>query len=127
MVFDYFYYYVIEYKHKVLSACQRQDVLAAGSAAFQLQELICCLMNKVEQGFYGADFNLLGEYVGGYEKAGLPDLLTPASQGNLEELAEQTRLLDEKVREWFESHSIKLGILQSEDELRRFLQHIDPA
>jgi hypothetical protein len=126
-VFDYFYYYVVEYKHKVLSACERQDALAAGSAAFHLQELLCQLMNKVENGFYGAAFNLLGEYAGGYEKAGFPDLLTPASQGNLVELAEQTRRLDEKVREWFESHAVKLGILESEDELRRFLKQIDPA
>jgi hypothetical protein len=126
-VFDYFYYYVVEYKHKVLSACQRQDTLAAGSAALHLQELLCQLMNKVERGFYGAAFNLLGEYAGGYARAGFPDLLTPASQGNLAELAEQTRLLDEKVREWFESHSVELGILASEDELGRFLKRIDPA
>jgi hypothetical protein len=125
-VFDYFYYYVVEYKHKVLSACQRQDTLAAGSAAFHLQELLCQIMNKVERGFYGSAFNLLGEYTGGYERAGFPDLLTPASQGNLDELAQQTRLLDEKVRQWFESHSVELGILESEDELRLFLKQIDP-
>ncbi len=120
-VFKDFYFYVFEYKNKVLSACERKDVLAAGFAAFHLQEEICQLMHKVERGFYGTDFNLLGEYIAGYAEAGFPDLLEPASQGNLVELARQVRRLDEKVQEWFESHSIELNILESEEELHRFL------
>jgi hypothetical protein len=102
-------------------------VIAAGYAAFLLQEEICQLMNKVENGFYGTDFNLLGEYSGGYEKADFPDLLEPASQGDLVELVRQVRRLDQKVREWFESHSIELNVLDSEEELRRFLNHRDPV
>ena len=126
-VFKDFYFYVFEYKNKVLSACERKDVLAAGFAAFHLQEEICQLMHKVERGFYGTDFNLLGEYIGGYEKAGFPDLLEPASQGDLVELARQVRRLDERVQEWFESHSIELNILESEKELRQFLNQRDPV
>jgi len=114
-----FYFFVFEYKNKVLSACERGDVIAAGYAEFQLQEEICQLMNKVENGFYGADFNLLGEYIGGYEKAGFPDLLESASQGDLVELARQVRRLDEKVQEWFESHSIDLYFHESEEYLHR--------
>jgi hypothetical protein len=126
-VFADFYFFVFEYKHKVLSACERRDAVAAGYAAFQLQEQICLLMNKVENGFYGADFNLLGEYIGGYEKTGFPDLLESASRGDLVELARQVQRLDERVREWFGSHSIELNILASEAELRRFLNQRDPA
>ena len=126
-VFKDFYFFVFEYTNKVLSACERGDVIAAGYAAFQLQEEICQCMNKVENGFYGADFNLLGEYIAGYEKAGFPDLLEPASQGDLVELARQVRRLDERGQEWFESHSIELNILESEEELRRFLNQRDPA
>ena len=126
-VFKDFYFFVFEYKNKVLAACERRDVIAAGYAAFLLQEEICQLMNKVENGFYGTDFNLLGEYSGGYEKADFPDLLESASQGDLVELARQVRRLDQKVREWFESHSIELNILDSEEELRRFLNDRDPV
>jgi hypothetical protein len=126
-VFKDFYFFVFEYKNKVLAACERRDVIAAGYAAFLLQEEICQLMNKVENGFYGTDFNLLGEYSGGYEKADFPDLLESASQGDLVELTRQVRRLDQKVREWFESHSIELNILDSEEELRRFLNHRDPV
>jgi len=120
-VFKDFYFFVFEYVGKVLSACERMDVLAAGSAAFHLQEEMCQLMNKVERGFYGTDFNLLGEYAGAYAKAGFPDLLEFASRGDLAALATQARQLDEKVRAWFERHAVDLNILADEEHLRRFL------
>ena len=126
-VFKGFYSFVFEYRNKVLSACERKDVLAAGFAALQLQEEICQFMNKVENGFYGADFNLPGEYTEAYENAGFPDLLESVSQGDLGKLARQVQRLDEKVIEWFRSHSIELNILESEKELHWFLNQRDPV
>jgi len=126
-VFKDFYFYIVEYGHKVLSACENADVMAAGFAAFQMQEQICQLMNKVDKGFWSADFNLLGEYAGAYERAGFPDLLEPASQGDLVALAKRVRRLDERAREWFESHSIALNVLSGKEELRRFLNQRDPV
>jgi hypothetical protein len=126
-VFKDFYYYVFEYRNKVLSACERRDLMAARSAAFRMQEQICQLMNKVDNGFYPTDFNLLGEYLGGYQKAGLPDLLEPAARGDFETLAQRVQELDETVQEWFAEHSIALNILETEDDLRRFLNQRDPV
>jgi hypothetical protein len=126
-VFRDFYYYVFEYKNKVLSACERRDVMAARSAAFHMQEQICQLMNKVENGFYPTGFNLLGEYLGGYEEAGFPDLLEAATHGDFETLARRVQELDEIVQEWFTELSIALNILETEDDLRRFLNQRDPV
>jgi hypothetical protein len=126
-VFRDFYYYVFEYKNKVLSACKRRDVIAAGSAACHMQEQICQLMNKVDNGFYGEDFNLLGEYSEGYHEAGFPDLLDPATRGDLDALATRVQQLDEEVKEWLGMRSIPLNVLESEEELRHFLNQRDPA
>jgi hypothetical protein len=126
-VFKDFYFFVFEYVGKVLSACERMDVMAAGFAAFHLQEEICQLTNRVENGYYGADFNLLGEYAGAYEKAGFPDLLQAASRGDLAVLKSRVRLLDEKVKEWFKRHSVELNLLANKDDLRRFLSQRDPG
>jgi hypothetical protein len=126
-VFADFYYYVLEYKQKVQSACRRGDAVAAGYAAAFMQEQICQLMNKVDRGFFGQDFNLLDEYVGGYEEVGFPDLIGPASRGDLEVLARRVRHLDEKMRQWLESNSIDLNILDGEEDLRRFLVRRDPG
>jgi hypothetical protein len=126
-VFQDFYYYVLEYRNKVLSACERRDVMAARSAAFHMQEQICQLANKVEQGFYPTDFNLLGEYIAGYEKVGFSDLIQLAAQGDLETLARRVQELDEKAQAWFAEHSIPLNVLATEDDLRRFLNRRDPV
>jgi len=101
--------------------------VAAGSAALQLQRELCQQMNKVVNGFYGSDFNLLGEYMDSYRDAGFPDLLSPASRGDLTELAARARQLDEKVRVWLERHRVDLNLLADEDDLQRFLDRRDPA
>jgi hypothetical protein len=122
-----FYFDVHEYKTKVLSSCERGDRLAASAAAFALQQLICELMNKVDKGFYGTDFNLLGEYLDGYLNAGFPDLTMFAALGDLPALARQVQLLDEKAKEWFTSRSVELNILESETALFQFLNRRDSA
>jgi len=122
-----FYFDVHEYKTKVLSACERGDRLKASAAAFALQQLICELMNKVDKGFFGTDFNLLGEYLDGYQKAGFPDLTLLAVQGDLPALARQVQRLDEKAREWFTSRSVELNILENEAALLQLLNRRDPA
>jgi len=125
--FNEFYFFMVEYVSKILSACERRDTVAAASAAFHLQEEICQLMNKVDRGFYGTDFNLLGEYSSGYREAGFPDLLEPASRGDLPALAAQARRLDEHVRTWFGNHSIDLNVFENPADLQRFLDQSDSA
>jgi hypothetical protein len=70
---------------------------------------------------------LLGEYSDGYQKAGFPDLTTPAAHGDLVALARQVQLLDENAREWFPDHSVELNILENKEVLRQFLDQRDPA
>ncbi len=121
-VFRNFYFDVHEYKAKVLSACRRGDAFTAGAAAFALQKYLCELMNKVGRGFYGEDFNLLGEYSASYLAAGFPDLTAAAAQGDLPALSREVERLDDKAREWFPAHEVDLKILADEAALHRFLE-----
>jgi hypothetical protein len=125
-VFQDFYFFVREYTHKVLSACERQDEIAARYAATLLQQALCQMMNRVAQGFDGTDFNLLGEYVAGYQAAGFPDLFAPACRGDLETLAARVKQLDEKVQAWLARHDVPRNVLAGEDALREFLAQRDP-
>lgn len=126
-VFKDFYFFVFEYANKIFAACEGQDAIRARFAALQLEEQILQFMNKVDQGFYPRSFNLLGEYLSGYEEAGLPDLLAPAVEGDLNELAERVRRLDIAIRAWLTARGIDLGILESQEDLRRFLEARDPV
>ncbi len=121
VVFKDFYFYIVEYVNKVLSACERRDAMAASYAAFVLQEEVSRLLNKVERGFEGQDFNLLSEYGGAYAEAGFPDLLEPALRGDLDELARRAQTLRVTSAAWLQAHSVDLGILHDGNDLRRFL------
>ena len=121
-----FYFFVYEYMNKVLSACGRGDVYAAGYAAFMLQEEISNSLNRVEHGFVPSDFNLLGEYSQAYAEAGFPDLTEAASAGDPPRLAGLVRELEERVRKWMEEKGVPTGILSDEDDLLRFLERRDP-
>ena len=125
-VFSDFYPGIFEYKQKVLAACDRGDILAAAYAAHQIQDDICQSMHKAEAGFYGAEFNLQGEYNRGYARAGFPDLLEPALRGDLDLLAQRVQQLDEHARVWLMGQGVALNILQSSADLQRFLAKRDP-
>ena len=122
----YFYYYIFEYKNKVLSACRRGDAIAAGYAAYQLQDLFSRLLNQAEYGLFGTDINVLSNCNDAYQDAGFPDLLSAAAEGDLKALARQAVELDSLAKEWLTHQKIDLNILQSKEDLLRFLRERDP-
>lgn len=77
------------------------------------------MLNKVDAGFFGEPFNLLGEYGAGYGAAGFPDLL--AAQGDLAVLAEQVQQLDSQMQGWLTTHGVVLNVLADEAALQDFL------
>ena len=115
------YFFILEYKNKILKACENQNELAAELAAFRLQEELSQLLAEVPHDFYSSNFNLLSEYASAYKETGWPDLLAPAAQGNLEELVKRTEQLASQIKIWYQENSIPLNIFNTEQELRRFL------
>jgi hypothetical protein len=126
-VFRDYYFFVHEYVAKIVSACAREQRLAAAAAALALQRELCEQMSKVTDGAPHLDFHLLGEYQDPYLAAGFPDLLGPAGRGELTELAARARELQEKVAAWLGEHGVDLNVLASEDDLPPFLDARDPA
>jgi hypothetical protein len=122
-----FYFFIVEYVNKVVAACGHQDALAAGYAAHMLQEEISRLLNRVERGFEPKEFNLLGDYARPYVAAGFPDLLEPASRGDLDALSRSALSLQAVSEKWLRAHGVDLGLLRDEDDLRRFLSERDPV
>jgi hypothetical protein len=119
-------FFVAEYRQKVASACEGGDKMATSYAAAQLQEELGALMFRLAQGFYPAESDLLGECLAPYREAGFPDLLEPAAQGNLAELARRVDELDAAVRDWLEDRGVALNVLEDVGELRRFLEGRHP-
>ena len=127
-LFQDFYFFVFEYKNKVLAAFQRGDAMTARYAAAQLQQEISAMLNKVDAGFFGEPFNLLGEYGAGYGASGFPDLLAVAAQGDFAVLAERVQQLDNQMQVWLMAQGVALNVLADAEVLQRFLlQRLPPG
>ena len=101
---------------KLLAACRWGDHVAAGAAAWSLQDDVTMMVGQTRQGSGHADFNLYSESASVYRELGFPDLMRFLS-GPLEELADKTVLLDERLRCWLQGHSVDLCEFQTLEEL----------
>jgi predicted nucleotidyltransferase len=109
---------------KLLAACERGDQVAASAEAWLLQSEVTLMLNQTAQGMGHSAFNLYCEFDSVYRELGFPDLMKFAS-GKLEELGEQARLFDEKLRRFLGDQSVDLCEINTLDEVRQFLQR-DP-
>ena len=105
---------------KVLAACAGQRPVAASATAWFAQFDLSLMLNSLQNGANGWDFNLLSEVDPLYRELGLPDLMR-ASAGELPELAAQVRLLDERMRAWLQTQAIELGEFSTLADFERTL------
>lgn len=105
---------------KVLAACAGQRPVAASATAWFAQFDLSLMLNSLQSGASGWDFNLYSEIAPLYRERGFPDLMQ-ASTGELPALAEQARLLDARLRAWLRAQSIDLGEYATLAEFARAL------
>lgn len=106
---------------KLLTACERGDHVAASTEAWLLQSDVTLMLNQTAEGIGNSDFNLYSEFDSVYRELGFPDLMKFAS-GKLEELGEQAKLFDERLRRFLGEQSVDLCEIQTLDELKNFLK-----
>jgi hypothetical protein len=111
-VFDSCYPEIKDGIGKVLTACERQQPVAASVAAWFAQLDLSLMLNALQHGGDPANFNLYSEFAPVYRQLGFPDLMRVPS-GDLGELAEQARLLDQQVRKWLLEQSVNLCEFES--------------
>lgn len=107
-VFANLYGFVFEYRNKIEKACRAGDTLAAGFAAFALQEELGRELGRTP--------------IGSYAGARFPDLSAPAAAGDLATLSERARRLDEAVRQMLSEHGVSTGEVADDAALRRLLK-----
>ena len=100
---------------KVLAACAGDDTVAAGVAAWTLQQELTHMLGLTVRGPGHGDFSLLGEYSDVYRCLGFPDLLAALPNG-LDALAVAARQLDVELRAWLTEASVELGEFATVEE-----------
>ena len=105
---------------KLLSACEAGDRVAASIGAYNLQFDVTMMLSEARDGPGHRDFNLYSEFASRYRELEFPDLMK-CSLGALDELADQTTLLDERLRRWLREQSVDLCEIRTLEELRESL------
>ncbi len=105
---------------KLLRACDRADRAAAGFHAWELQTELTMMLSNTQDGVGYGHCVLYEEFSSLYRQLGFPDLLATSS-ASLNELADQARLLDEKLRTWLHSQSVDLCEYATMEEFEQSL------
>lgn len=109
---------------KVLSACERQQPVAASAGAWFAQSDLSLMLNELESGADFSEFNLYAEFAHLYRQLGFPDLMQ-ATSGDLHTLSEQTRLLDQRLRRWLHDHSVDLCEFETQEQFEQSMLPVD--
>ena len=105
---------------KLLLACENGDRVAASIGAYYLQYEVAMILSEIRVVPGHGDFNLYSEFAPQYRELEFPDLMESCS-GPLDELADQTRLLDEHLRRWLRQRSVDLSEIRTLEELGKSL------
>jgi hypothetical protein len=103
---------------KVLVACAEERPAAASATAWFAQLDLSLMLNSLRSGANSGDFNLYSEIASVYRELGFPDLMR-ACAGEVSVLAEQTRLLDARLRAWLRAQAVDLGEYETLDAFER--------
>jgi hypothetical protein len=103
---------------KLPAACAKGEPVAASAGAWALQHELTMMLSDTEPGPGRPDFNLYHEFASAYRGLGFPDLLTV---GGLDDLAQQTGLLDERLRRWLGGESVSLCEFETLEEFEASL------
>jgi hypothetical protein len=109
---------------KLLAACERGDSVVAHAEAMLLQQDITLTLNRTTEGIGDSDFNLFSELAVMFREFQFPDLMKFTSS-SLQELSDQTKLFDERLRWFLREQSVDLCEFKTLDEFEGSLQR-DP-
>ena len=105
---------------KLLSACESRDRVAASLGAYYLQFDLTMMIGDTRDGPGHGEFNVYSEFASPYWECRFPNLME-LSSGPLDELADQTRLLDERLRSWLCEQSVDLCEFGTLEDLKQSL------
>jgi hypothetical protein len=117
-----FYNVIHEFANKIISRCDKGDLLSATIVASTIQEEIAGALSGNTGLMLDTTFNFYGEYGGSYTQL-FPDLLDAVKTGDLRELRMRAVELKEKVQDWMSLHNISTNVVGSLDELTEFLHN----
>jgi predicted nucleotidyltransferase len=116
-----FYFFVLEYTHKIRSACERSDRPAARGAVIALVNETAEVLARIEPGLPSTSGLLWREFAQGYVSARLPELLLIAEDDDLPALARAAARFDAAMLRFLQTRGVSADVFDDERELQAFL------
>jgi hypothetical protein len=120
-MFSGYYAGVYEYVLKVVSACARNDRVAAGAIATQLQAETALMLAQAETGLPVSDFNVCCEYRAVLDEHGFPDMAAAVGSADFDRIAALAWEFDARARAYFDSAGVPLAVAETVDELKALI------
>ncbi len=119
---DDIYYGFKGYLNKILSACAKEDILAASYAASELQVLIAASVERIELGRFVDDveFNQYTEVKNSYEVLNFPDLSESITKKDFQELRKKVKSLDKLLTSYLEKKDVKIRHFKNISQIREY-------
>jgi hypothetical protein len=119
---DFPYPAIKEYVNKIVSACEKRNLIGASYVAAIMQHELAYMLAQAETGVVFLDFNLYDEYGGPFQRLPFPDLASAIEEGDFAKIAEQARLFDRRAQEYYAQHGVSLNVVASMDDLEAFIR-----
>jgi hypothetical protein len=109
-----------EYFNKVLSACDRKDIITASYASTELQVWISEMLSEL-RGFPACDFNFFQEIYDPYLDLNLPDLTAFITKQDFQGLKEAVKELESLIYRLYNNTGLKIPIFRNIEEIKSYL------
>ncbi|MBN1486229.1 MAG: hypothetical protein JW981_01230, partial [Anaerolineae bacterium] len=121
-IFGGFYAGIKEYVNKILSACEKRNMVAVSYDAAYLQSDMASMLVHAETGVQYTDFNIVSEYRRHFDQLQFPDLSEVIAKGDFDAIKEQIQLFDERSQEYFACNSVDMNVIESMESLKAFIE-----
>lgn len=110
-----------EYVNKLLSACDKCNLVAAAFVATKMQVEMAGLLSRICDGIEPTDMHHYNEVSATMRDAGFPDFTAAVSAGDFAEIRRLALTFDTQTRALFAQHEVALNAFDDEPALRAYL------
>lgn len=116
-----YYMAIKEYVNKILSACDKGNLVSAAFVATKMQVELAGMLSRIRNGIEATEAHRFAEIRAAYTDAGFPDLSNAISAGDLEAIRQLALDFDDKARALFAQHGVSLNDFHDAPALQTYL------
>ena len=120
-VLDGYYAAIQEYTGKIISACERRNLIKASYWTSQMQTELARMLAQVNTHAGVSDVNFYGEYGAYLTSLGWPNLAQAIEAGDFGYMAEQAQTFAQKAKDYLVAHAVQLNVYETLKDAQAYI------